>query len=84
ESHEALRTEWAKAKARKERWSEEVQIIAEEMHRVTDQRSVTDSATQQGLLAYSYKQSALARKLAISCANTWTPLLETHGTLSDW
>ncbi|KAJ7121225.1 hypothetical protein C8R46DRAFT_929168, partial [Mycena filopes] len=34
ELHESLRVEWARAKARKTRWEEEVNLLREEMHRV--------------------------------------------------
>ncbi|KAF7295224.1 CxC2 domain-containing protein [Mycena indigotica] len=34
ELHDSMRVEWAKARARKERWNEEVELLREEMKRV--------------------------------------------------
>ncbi|KAJ7741964.1 hypothetical protein DFH07DRAFT_750693, partial [Mycena maculata] len=34
ELHDSVRVEWSKAKARKDRWEEEVQVLREEMKRV--------------------------------------------------
>ncbi|KAJ6488281.1 hypothetical protein C8R47DRAFT_1071998 [Mycena vitilis] len=56
--HESLRVEWARAKARKNRWEEEVLLLREEMRRLlryldwivaTWETRATQTATRQGL-----------------------------------
>jgi hypothetical protein len=75
----AVRVEWSKAKARKERWEEEVDLLCKEMKRVLRflrWRSLwweTRRATRQagvsrelaaGLEAYAGRQAALHREIA--------------------
>ncbi|KAJ7740829.1 hypothetical protein B0H16DRAFT_1728845 [Mycena metata] len=66
--HESLRVEWARAKARKTRWDEEVQLLLRR-----NAASVADVAagTRAGLVAYAKKQAALHRDL---CAFFFTQL----------
>jgi hypothetical protein len=94
----SLQVEWAKCRARKERWEEEVLIIQEEMRRVImyhqwraqwwrDQgkrRTDTDSATLHGIAAYAEKQARLCEHLARDCAIRWLPALKSKGITPDW
>ncbi|KAJ7142169.1 hypothetical protein C8R46DRAFT_1233204 [Mycena filopes] len=77
--HESLRVEWARAKARKTRWDEEVQLLREEMRRVMrylewetgvwagraaeSREGPLPVATRAGQEAYAKKQAALHRDL---------------------
>ncbi|KAJ6504317.1 hypothetical protein C8R47DRAFT_1210384 [Mycena vitilis] len=78
ELHESLRVEWARAKARKTRWEEEVNIIREEMRRILRylewetgvwegrarvQRVDVPTATEEGLHAYALRQADFHRSL---------------------
>ncbi|KAJ7813185.1 hypothetical protein B0H13DRAFT_2469210, partial [Mycena leptocephala] len=77
--HDSVRVEWSKAKARKDRWVEEVMLLREEMKRVMrflrwkaiwweTQRSVRGTeipqALQAGLDAYAARQAALHHGIA--------------------
>jgi hypothetical protein len=95
---ESLQVEWAKCRARKERWEEEVLIIQEEMRRVIayqlwraqwwlDQRgrrANIDGATLQGIAAYAEKQANLCEALAYRCGMKWLPGLKAKGITPDW
>ncbi|KAI4517040.1 hypothetical protein K525DRAFT_211789 [Schizophyllum commune Loenen D] len=84
--HDAVRVEWAKARARSERWSEEVNILKEEMRRVLrflqwraqwwDDRALfvaaLDPAGRAGVRAYALRQAYLARRLRASFHVTWS------------
>ncbi|KAJ7035477.1 hypothetical protein C8F04DRAFT_1182381 [Mycena alexandri] len=74
----ALQVEWAKAKARKNRWEEEVNLLREEMRRLLRyltwetgewgaragmDRSDVPAAVQAGLRAYARKQAEMYRSL---------------------
>ncbi|KAJ7150425.1 hypothetical protein C8R46DRAFT_876075, partial [Mycena filopes] len=78
ELHESLRVEWARAKARKTRWEEEVNLLREEMRRVLrylewetetwEQRAKVENdkvsrETRAGMAAYAKKQADLHRRL---------------------
>ncbi|KAJ7856844.1 hypothetical protein B0H14DRAFT_3448242 [Mycena olivaceomarginata] len=68
--HESIRVEWARVRARKDRWDEEVMLLREEMRRVlrylewqaqwwrdrATRRKDWDSATAAGAEAYALKQ----------------------------
>ncbi|KAJ7715461.1 hypothetical protein B0H16DRAFT_1667065 [Mycena metata] len=77
--HEAVRVEWSKAKARRDRWVEEVQLLREEMRRVMRflqwqaawweaQRKARGTEIQPevaaGVEAYAARQAALHRGIA--------------------
>jgi hypothetical protein len=93
-----LRAEWAKTRARAARWSEEVVLLAEEMRRVLcflkwkakwwidrqDLRTDVRPDIQEGLVAYSQKQSAILLRMATRFANQWRPTLFTRGLPVDW
>ena len=95
---DSLQVEWAKSRARKERWEEEVLIIQEEMRWVImyqhwralwwrDQgkrRTDADRATLHGIAAYAEKQASLCEGLARSCATCWLPVLKSKGITPDW
>ncbi|KAJ7751019.1 hypothetical protein B0H14DRAFT_2541294 [Mycena olivaceomarginata] len=75
--HESIRVEWARARARKDRWDEEVMLLREEMRRVlrylewqaqwwrdqATRRKDWDSATAAGAEAYALKQGTWSEHL---------------------
>jgi hypothetical protein len=82
----AVRVEWSKAKARKERWEEEVDLLREEMKRVLrflqwralwwERRRMTrqeelSAALRAGLKAYAARQAASARQIARHFKTVW-------------
>lgn len=81
----ALRVEWAKAKARADRWGEEVVIIDEEMRRVlafgkwkadwwVDQaklRTPEQVLVTQGLAAYAARQAAMELDVQEGLTQKW-------------
>ena len=93
-----LWVEWAKSRARAQRWSEEVVLLAEEMHRVLwflkwkatwwtnqrDLRSDVRSDIQEGLTAYSAKQSATLLGMGMKFANKWYEILVENGLSVEW
>lgn len=86
----ALRIEWAKARARSMRWSEEVDLLEEEMRRVlqfltwragwwdsqSDRRGLEEGAQCEGEAAYAARQAAVQRSLHDSFVVKWAPLPE--------
>ncbi|KAJ6464664.1 hypothetical protein C8R47DRAFT_992020, partial [Mycena vitilis] len=96
--HESLRVEWARAKARKTRWEEEVNIIREEMRRVLRYleweasswtaraeatRDDVGTATEAGLKAYALKQAYHHESLrAFYFEELSVPLAEAAATLA--
>ncbi|SJL02578.1 uncharacterized protein ARMOST_05909 [Armillaria ostoyae] len=82
---EAARAEWLKSRARVLRWSEELQLVEEEMRRV--QVSLSRKADWweerrggwqplapeflEGIAAYADKQAALIRRLVVSFSMLW-------------
>ncbi|KAJ7257987.1 hypothetical protein C8J57DRAFT_1135578 [Mycena rebaudengoi] len=83
--NEALRIEWAKARARSLRWSEEVQLLEEEMRRIQQfllwhgkwwreqvgKREV-DAVQREGDTAYALRQASLKEKLAVRFKEKWS------------
>ena len=81
----ALRVEWAKARARSLRWSEEVMLLKEEMRRVRktldwkaswwDDRqegwSGLDAAASEGVKAYAARQARIQRDLHARFTRLW-------------
>ena len=102
ESEEALnaslRPEWTKAKARRDRWDEEWQLVQEEMRRVVAylewraswwreqgrRCKVDDEGTMMGLRSYAEKQASTLLGLARDCARQWIPALANEGIVPDW
>ncbi|KAJ7062990.1 hypothetical protein B0H15DRAFT_794749 [Mycena belliarum] len=84
--HDSVRVEWSKAKARKERWEEEVLLLREEMKRVLRflrwrsgwwevRRSMRQTNVSPelaaGLTAYAARQAALTREIARTFKRAW-------------
>ncbi len=88
-----VRIEWAKTKARAERWQEEVILLQEEMRRAivdmewqaqqwktrVNARSDVSPDLLQGLMAYTYKQANIHTSFAASYAKKWIPILKQNG-----
>ena len=90
EVHESIRHEWMLCRARADRWSEESDLLQEEMRRViaflewkssswgeragSRLGSVT-ADIQHGIDAYARKQANTYHELAVSLANQWLPCL---------
>ncbi|KAJ7721966.1 hypothetical protein DFH07DRAFT_783991 [Mycena maculata] len=88
----AVRVEWSKAKARKERWEEEVELLREEMKRVlrflwwhtmwweirraTRREGVTPELLA-GLQAYAARQAAIHREITRGFKRVWDQSVET-------
>lgn len=80
-----VRVEWCKARARVNRWSEEVELLLEEMRRVIEflkwqaewwggqvsSRSLGSVVDQEGLAAYARRQAALRLSLVTSFQHLW-------------
>ncbi|KAF9035697.1 hypothetical protein BDZ89DRAFT_924767, partial [Hymenopellis radicata] len=87
ESLSALKIEWSKARARKLRWHEEVELVLEEMRRVIayqewqgrwwlmqmDQREVS-AELQQGIWAFAMEQAGRAAGRANDLEGRWREL----------
>jgi hypothetical protein len=98
EFNDSMQIEWAKARARKMRWKEELLIIQEEMRRVIvyhgwkaewwrDQgvlRSQGDGAVLSGLSGYANKQASIYTRMAQRCALYWLPHLKEKGFTPEW
>ena len=93
----AMRVEWAKTKARADRWREEVLLVTEEMRRTICfldwkakwwldlmYRPDAPLCTQRGVAAYATKQAAICRSMAMSFAKCWFPLLKAHQIPIEW
>ena len=96
---EVIRVEWTTSFARLERWTEEVELLQEEMRRVVmfldwksaDWLARADSCRgdlafefQSGLSAYARKQAAIYHNLAVSFVNLWRPTLASYGLEHSW
>jgi hypothetical protein len=82
----ALRVEWAKAKARADRWEEEVVLLDEEMQWVlafcewknawwkeqVTQRPAVSPEVDEGLSAYAQEQAAMETALNVSFTRKWS------------
>lgn len=93
-----MRVEWAKSKARADRWQEEIVLLTEEMRRVLkyfewkaawwrserDRRPQASTAIRDGLAAYAEKQAVTVHKLAKSFAAQWYPTLVANSLPTDW
>ncbi|KAJ7059923.1 hypothetical protein C8F01DRAFT_1254013 [Mycena amicta] len=85
EIHDAVRVQWSKALARRDRWREEVLIIREEMKRVlralvttqatwrarSSMRSVADPGLASGLRAYALRQATIHKQIADAFYKAW-------------
>jgi hypothetical protein len=93
-----MHVEWAKTKARADRWHEEVLLVSEEMRRVlyffqwkaewwASQSALRTDApirVQRGIKAYAAKQVAISHAMAISFAAQWYPTLKKSQIPTDW
>ncbi|KAK7052398.1 CxC2 domain-containing protein [Favolaschia claudopus] len=82
---EAVRIEWSRAQARRDRWTEEVMLLREEMKRVLrflnsraiwwEQRLVVGREVREdvraGLRAYASRQASIARAIARQFRSMW-------------
>ncbi|KAK6984039.1 CxC2 domain-containing protein [Favolaschia claudopus] len=82
---DAVRVEWAMAKARRDRWVEEVSLLREEMRRVIrfltwqalwweERRTVAREVmpeVRDGLQAYAARQAAISRQIARKFKRDW-------------
>ena len=98
EFNESMRVEWAKARARKARWTEELLILQEEMRWVIsfqkwkaacwrEQASVRnegDATILSGIAGYANKQAAICEHLAAKCALRWLPQLKMKEVIPAW
>lgn len=78
--------EWAKAKARADRWEEEVVLLDEEMRRVLEfcqwkaswwaeqvpQREALPAPLAEGLKAYAAEQADMEHRISLSWTAKWT------------
>lgn len=87
----ALRVEWAKSRARSQRWQEEVVLVKEEMRRVIESlhykaeiwvkramvpRSDVDTQAFEGIQAYALTQAELQANLAAKFISMWADARE--------
>lgn len=87
----ALRVEWAKSRARSQRWQEEVALVKEEMRRVIESlhykaqvwvkrgmvpRNNVDTRTYEGIRAYALSQAELQTDLAAKFISMWADIRE--------
>ena len=93
-----MRVEWAKSRARAQRWHEEVLLLLEEMHQILQYfhwkanwwlarqslRSDVTPEVSHGLHAYAAKQANLLRQLAKSFALLWYPELVKNNMPIEW
>ena len=83
----ALRLEWIKARARKLRWQEELELLPEEARRAivffnakatewercaSQRRGSVCPEILEGLIGYAYRQAGLMRQLALSGQRRWS------------
>ncbi|PIL29361.1 hypothetical protein GSI_09412 [Ganoderma sinense ZZ0214-1] len=95
---ETMRAEWARSKARAERWEEEEQLLLEEMRRVLTffewksrwwqsqgkAREDVSPRFRRGLAVYAAKQAAVYERLAARTASYWINYLKALGPLPSW
>jgi hypothetical protein len=97
--NEVIRVEWTTSFARLERWTEEVDLLQEEMRRVVmflewksaDWLARADVCgenlaldIQSGLIAYAKKQASIYHNLAVSFAKLWRPTLVSYELEHSW
>jgi hypothetical protein len=85
EFNKSMQVEWSKARARMQRWNEELLIIKEEMRRVivyhnwraawwcerSSLREHADATILSGVSGYAHKQAAISTRMAERCAVYW-------------
>ncbi|KAF7373905.1 hypothetical protein MSAN_00602900 [Mycena sanguinolenta] len=84
-TNESLRVEWAKTRARAHRWTEEVDLLEEEMRRILvflqwradwwreqkDRRVVDEVEMKEGFAAYAERQAAIQEEMKARFTNDW-------------
>ncbi len=95
---QTMRAEWARCKARADRWDEEQALLLEEMRRIIEyfqwksrwwrnqagRRADVPARLKCGLRIYARKQAAVFYKLAIRTASFWVHELASIGPLPPW
>jgi hypothetical protein len=99
EVNDVMRVHWTTSYARAQRWTEEVDLLQEEMRRVVmflqwkaedwlakqDVRLATATPSiQSGLRAYARKQAAVYHNLAVSFSKSWHPTFVSNGLNYSW
>ncbi|KAH6897792.1 hypothetical protein BKA70DRAFT_1116038 [Coprinopsis sp. MPI-PUGE-AT-0042] len=100
EFNSSMRVEWARSRARKDRWCEEYLLLQEEMRRVVaylawkadwwDSKvslhvgTSLDGSILSGVGAYARKQASLLRQLAVSSVTYWKAPLASMGITIEW
>ncbi|KAJ7056035.1 hypothetical protein C8F01DRAFT_1211465 [Mycena amicta] len=96
EVHDAVRVQWSKARARRDRWTEEVLLLREEMKCVlrslvsveevwqqrVGTREVAERGLANGLRAYALRQAAVYRRIADGFYTAWSVRSGPSGTAS--
>ncbi|KAF8120414.1 hypothetical protein EV363DRAFT_1190282 [Boletus edulis] len=92
---EDIRIEWCKARARANRWAEEVELLLEEMRRTiaffeweaarwntqAAEFSCNDPLVLEGYHAYALRQASLRHALAASCRTSWSDMIASAAPL---
>ena len=98
EFNDSMRVEWAKARARKIRWQEELLLVKEEMRRViayhewragwwreqSSLRTNEDPSILSGISGYAHKQAAISIHMAEQCALYWLRDLKEKEITPSW
>ncbi len=85
----ALRIEWARARARTDRWTEEVALLSEEMRQTlvyfakraewwekrATMRNGADAPLTQGLCAYAFEHAEMYRSMGQAFRDVWQPMM---------
>ena len=93
-----LRVEWAKSRARAARWTEEGELLCEEMRRTlvflewraewwrkqAHRRVDAPAHLRHGIEAYALRQAALQQCIANCHAKHWLPVLKSKGIIPCW
>ena len=93
-----MQAEWSKARARMQRWNEELLIVQEEMRRAivylnwkavwwrerSSLRDHEDETILSGVSGYAHKQAAVCSRMAENCALYWLPRLRERGIKPTW
>ena len=99
EVNDVMRVQWTTSHARMERWSEEVELLQEEMRRVVAflewksghwlekqgaRLTMAAPSIQSGLQAYARKQAAIHHNLAVSFSKLWRQTLVSYDLEHSW
>lgn len=95
-----MRVEWAKSRARRDRWCEEVELVQEEMRRAlaylqwrsdwwiaqAEHRDPKKISQPllSGLRAYALRQAQLQLDLGVQFARMWYPVIKRRGLVCNW